>query len=319
MIQTYGSKPTRDGFGEGLVELGTKREDIVVLSADLTESTRAVWFKEKFPQRFFSMGVSEQDMMGTAAGLALSGKVVFACTFGAFAAGRAWDQVRVSLAYMKTNVKIVGTHGGISVGEDGPTHQANEEIALMRILPNMTVIVPCDALEAKKATIASASHEGPVYLRLGRSGVPLITKEEDIFEIGRANLLKGGKDVTIIACGMEVYEALCAAEALKKENISARVINLHTIKPIDRDIIIKAAEETGAIVTAEEHTIMGGMGSAVSEVLAQTFPVPMEFIGVQDRFGESGDPKELFKLFGLMPDDIVKAVKKAVSRKNAKN
>ncbi len=312
-------KPTRDGFGEGLVELGQTRDDIVVLSADLTESTRAIWFKEKFPERFFSMGVSEQDMMGTAAGLALSGKVAFTCTFGAFAAGRAWDQVRVSLAYMKTNVKIVGTHGGISVGEDGPTHQANEEIALMRILPNMTVIVPCDALEAKKATIASASYEGPVYLRLGRSGVPLITKEEDIFQIGKANLLKDGLDVTIIACGVEVYEALCAAEALKKEKISARVINLHTIKPIDKDIIIKAAKETGAVVTAEEHTVIGGMGSAVSEVLSQSFPVPMEFIGVKDRFGESGDPKELFKLFGLTADDIVKAAKKAISRKNARN
>jgi len=309
-------KPTRDGFGEGLVELGSKRDDIVVLSADLTESTRAAWFKEKFPERFFSMGVSEQDMMGTAAGLALSGKVAFACTFGAFAAGRAWDQVRVSLAYMKANVKIVGTHGGISVGEDGPTHQANEEIALMRILPGMAVVVPCDALEAKKATIASASYEGPVYLRLGRSGVPLITKEEDRFQIGKAELLKNGKDVTIIACGVEVYEALLAHEELKKENISARVINLHTVKPIDKDAIIKAAKETGAIVTAEEHTIMGGMGSAVSEVVSQSLPVPMEFIGVKDRFGESGDPKELFKLFGLTSDDIIKAAKKVISRKD---
>ncbi|MFA5388837.1 MAG: transketolase family protein [Candidatus Omnitrophota bacterium] len=308
-------KATRDGFGEGLVELGGKRDDIVVLSADLTESTRAAWFKEKFPERFFSMGVSEQDMIGTAAGLALSGKTAFACTFGAFAAGRAWDQVRISLAYMKTNVKLVGTHGGISVGEDGPTHQANEEIALMRILPNMTVIVPCDALEAKKATIASASHAGPVYLRLGRSGVPLITKEEDVFRIGKANLLKDGKDVTIIACGVEVYEALRAADSLEKENISARVINLHTVKPIDRDIIIKAAKETGAVVTAEEHTIAGGMGSAVSEVLAQNCPVPVEFIGVRDRFGESGDPKELFKLFGLTAEDIIKAVRKVISRK----
>ncbi|MDP2921580.1 MAG: transketolase family protein [Candidatus Omnitrophota bacterium] len=314
-IQTYGSKPTRDGFGEALVELGQKRDDIVVLSADLTESTRAAWFKEKFPERFFSMGVSEQDMMGTAAGLALSGKVAFACTFGAFAAGRAWDQIRVSLAYMKTNVKIVGTHGGISVGEDGPTHQANEEIALMRILPGMTVIVPCDALETKKATIASASHAGPVYLRLGRSGVPLITKEGDVFKIGKANLLKDGKDITIIACGIEVYEALRAAEALEKENISARVINLHTIKPIDKEIIIKAAKETGAIVTAEEHTVMAGMGSAVSEVVSQNSPVPMEFIGVKDRFGESGDPKELFKLFGLTADDIVKATKRVIARK----
>ena len=261
------------------------------------------------------MGVSEQDMMGTAAGLALSGKVAFACTFGAFAAGRAWDQVRVSLAYMKTNVKIVGTHGGISVGEDGPTHQANEEIALMRILPRMTVIVPCDALEAKKATIASASYEGPVYLRLGRSGVPVVTKEEDVFQIGRADALRDGKDVTIIACGVEVYEALRAHEALKKENISAKVINLHTIKPIDQDIIIKSAKETGAIVTAEEHMVAGGMGSAVSEVISQTFPVPMEFIGIKDRFGESGDPKELFKLFGLTADDIIKAVKMVIARK----
>src|SRR3989338_2164712 len=308
-------KPTRDGFGEGLVELGQTRDDVVVLSADLTESTRAAWFKEKFPERFFSMGVSEQDMMGTAAGLALSGNIAFACTFGAFAAGRAWDQVRVSLAYMRTNVKIVGTHGGISVGEDGPTHQANEEIALMRILPNMTVIVPCDALETKKATIASAIYKGPVYLRLGRSGVPLITKEEDVFQIGKANVLKDGEDVTIIDCGVEGDEELCAAEALKKENISARVINLHTIKPIDKDVIIKAAKETGAVVTAEEHAIAGGMGSAVAEVLDQEYPVPMEFIGVKDRFGESGDPKELFKLFGLTSDDIVKAAKKAIARK----
>lgn len=314
-IQTYGSKPTRDGFGEGIVELGAKRKDIVVLSADLTESTRASWFKEKFPDRFFSMGVSEQDMMGTAAGLALSGKVAFACTFGAFAAGRAWDQVRVSIAYMDVDVKIVGTHGGISVGEDGPTHQAIEEITLMRVLPNMTVIVPCDAREAKKATIACASHKGPAYLRLGRSGVPIITKEDDKFEIGKANILRDGKDAAIIACGTEVYEALCAYEMLKNEGISARVINMHTPKPIDREIIIKAAQETEAIVTAEEHTVVGGLGSAVAEVLAESHPVPIEFVGVRDRFGESGAPKELFKLFGLTADDIAKAVKKVIARK----
>lgn len=308
-------KPTRDGFGEGLVELGRTRDDVVVLSADLTESTRAAWFKEKFPERFFSMGVSEQDMIGTAAGLALSGKVAFACTFGAFAAGRAWDQVRVSVAYMNLDVKIVGTHGGISVGEDGPTHQAIEEVALMRVLPNMTVLVPCDAIEAKKATIASAFRKGPVYLRLGRSGVPIITKEEDVFEIGRANILRDGKDVAIIACGYEVYEALCAYDILKKEGISARVINLHTPKPLDREAIIKAAKDTGAIVTAEEHTVIGGIGSAVSEVVAQEYPVPIEFIGVKDRFGESGSPKELFKLFGLTAEDIVKAVYRAIERK----
>ncbi|MBU4149692.1 MAG: transketolase family protein [Candidatus Omnitrophica bacterium] len=308
-------KPTRDGFGEGVLELGAKRQDIVVLSADLTDSTRAGWFKKKFPERFFSMGVSEQDMISTAAGFALAGKRPFACTFGVFAAGRAWDQIRVSVAYMDLNVVIIGTHGGISVGPDGPTHQAIEEITLMRVLPNMTVLVPCDAIEAKKATIASASHEGPVYIRLGRSGVPVITKPEDSFVIGKANVLKKGNDVTIIACGCEVYEALLAHDTLKKEGINARVINLHTIKPIDADLIINAARDTGAVVTAEEHAIMGGMGSAVSEILARECPVPIEFIGVNDRFGESGDPVELFKIFELTASDIVKAAKKAIKRK----
>ena len=309
------AKPTRDGFGEALVELGEKREDIVVLSADLTDSTRAGWFKKKFPERFFAMGVSEQDMIGTAAGLALSGKISFACTFGVFAAGRAWDQIRVSVAYMNLNVKIAGTHGGISVGEDGPTHQAIEEITLMRVLPNMTVIVPCDAIEAKKATLASADYAGPVYLRLGRSNVPVITSERDDFKIGKADILRDGKDLTVIACGCEVYEALQAHDILKKEGISARVINLHTLKPVDRDAIKKAATETGAIVTAEEHTILGGLGSAVSEILVQEYPVPIEFIGVKDRFGESGSPQELFTLFELTAQDIVKAAKRVLIRK----
>ena len=309
------AKSTRDGFGEGIVELGEKRKDVVVLSADLTDSTRAGWFKKKFPERFFSMGVSEQDMMSTAAGFALSGKVAFACTFGAFAAGRAWDQVRVSLAYMNLNVNIAGTHGGISVGEDGPTHQAIEEITLMRALPNMTVIVPCDAIEAKKATIASASCKGPVYLRLGRAKEPIITKEEDSFVIGKAKVLREGKDVTIIACGHEVGESLIACDMLKKQGIDTRVINLHTIKPIDKDVIIKAAKETGAIVTAEEHTISGGMGSAVSELVSQECPVPVEFIGIRDRFGESGPPAELFKLFQLKADDIREAATRVVARK----
>ena len=308
-------KPTRDGFGEALVELGEKRDDIVVLSADLTDSTRAGWFKKKFPERFFSMGVSEQDMICTASGLALSGKTPFACTFGVFAAGRAWDQIRVSVAYMNVNVKIVGTHGGISVGPDGPTHQAIEEITLTRVLPNMTVIVPCDAREAHKATIASASYKGPVYLRLGRSNVPIVTKDKDNFEIGKANTLREGSDVAIIACGYEVYEALLACDMLKKDNISARLINLHTLKPVDRGVITKAAKETGAIVTAEEHTIIGGLAGVVSECLAQEFPVPVEFIGVKDRFGESGSPSELFKIFELTSEDIVKAAKRAIARK----
>ena len=308
-------KSTRDGFGEGIVELGEKRQDIVVLSADLTDSTRAGWFKKRFPERFFSMGVSEQDMMSTAAGLALSGKVAFACTFGVFAAGRAWDQVRVSIAYMDLNVKIAGTHGGISVGEDGPTHQAVEEIALMRVLPNMTVIVPCDAIEAKKATLASASYDGPVYLRLGRAKEPIVTNEGDPFVIGKADVLREGRDVAIIACGHEVGESLIACDMLKKQGIDARVINLHTIKPIDKDVIIKAAKETGAIVTAEEHTISGGMGSAVSELVSQECPVPIEFIGVRDRFGESGAPAELFKLFQLTADDIRDRATRVVARK----
>ena len=309
------AKSTRDGFGEGIVGLGEKRQDIVVLSADLTDSTRAGWFKKRFPERFFSMGVSEQDMMSTAAGLALSGKVAFACTFGAFAAGRAWDQVRVSIAYMDLNVKIAGTHGGISVGEDGPTHQAVEEVTLMRVLPNMTVIVPCDAIEARKATIASASYDGPVYLRLGRAKEPIITKEEDPFVIGKASVLREGRDVAIIACGHEVGESLIAYDMLKKQGIDARVINLHTIKPIDEDVIIKAAKETGAIVTAEEHTISGGMGSAVSELVSQECPVPIEFIGIRDRFGESGAPAELFKLFQLKAEDIKKRAVRVVARK----
>ncbi len=308
-------KPTRDGFGEALVELGAKREDVVVLCADLTDSTRAGWFKKYYPERFFGSGVSEQDMMGTAAGLALSGKVPFACTFGVFAAGRAWDQVRVSIAYMNLNVKIVGSHGGISVGEDGTTHQAIEEITLMRVLPNMSVIVPCDAIEAKKATLASCDYQGPVYLRLGRSPVPIITENNTPFEIGKANILQDGKDMTIISCGHLVYEALLAHEILKKENISTRVLNLHTPKPIDKEAILDAAGETGAIVTAEEHLLAGGLGSAVAEVLVENIIVPIEFVGIRDRFGESGSPSELFKLFKLTAEDIAEAARRVLRRK----
>ncbi len=307
--------PTRDGFGKGLLELGAQNKNVVVLSADLTDSTRAIWFKKQFPDRFFGLGVAEQDMIGTAAGLALCGKIPFACTFGVFASGRAWDQIRISVAYMNLNVKIAGTHGGISVGPDGATHQAIEEVALMRILPNMTVIVPCDAVEAKRATIEAASIKGPVYLRLGRSGVPVITKEDTPFKVGKANLLREGKDLTIIACGQLVYDSMLACDLLAKEGISARLINLHTPKPIDREAIIKAAQETGAIVTVEEHTILGGLGSAVAEVVVQSNPVPMKMIGIKDRFGVSGEPEELFKYFGLTPSDIVNAAKEVVSRK----
>jgi transketolase len=307
--------PTRDGFGRGLLQLGKENKDVVVLSADLTESTRAAWFQKDYPERFFGMGVAEQDMFGTAAGLALMGKIPFACTFGVFASGRAWDQIRVSVAYMNLGVKIVGTHAGISVGPDGATHQALEEIALMRILPNMTVVVPCDALEAQKATVAAAKIKGPVYLRFGRAPIPVITREEDVFKIGKANILKAGKDITIFACGQMVYEALVACNELEKEGISARLVNLHTPKPIDRDAIISAAYETGAIVTVEEHTVLGGLGSAIAEVVVQAHPVPMKMVGVQDRFGVSGDPGELFKHFGLTPKNIVLAAKEALKMK----
>lgn len=307
--------PTRDGFGEGLVELGRKNKDIVVLSADLTDSTRANWFKKEFPDRFFGLGVAEQDMIGTAAGFALAGKTPFACTFGVFASGRAWDQIRVSVAYMKLNVKIAGTHGGISVGGDGATHQALEEIALMRILPNMTVVVPCDAYEAKKATIAAAGIRGPVYLRLGRSGVPFITKETDPFKIGKADTIREGKDLAIFACGQMVYESMLACDMLEKEGISSRLVNMHTPKPIDKNAIIKAARETGAIVTAEEHTVMGGLGSAIAEVVSENCPVPVKFVGVRDKFGVSGEPDELFEHFGLKAKNIVSAAKAAIAMK----
>ena len=315
METKYKMVPTRDGFGQGLVELGRKNKEVVCLSADLTDSTRANWFKKEFPDRFFGLGVAEQDMFGAAAGFALMGKIPFACTFGVFASGRAWDQIRVSIAYMNLNVKIIGTHGGISVGPDGATHQALEEIALMRILPNMTIIVPCDALEAKRATIGSVNLKGPVYIRLGRSGVPLITKENDPFKIGKADILRDGKDVSIFACGSMVYEAMLACDELKKEGIDARLINLHTPKPIDKDCIIKCAKETGAIVTAEEHTIAGGFGSAIAEVAAENCPVPIKFVGIRDKFGQSGEPDELFEHFGLTAKHIVKAAKEAIKMK----
>ena len=307
--------PTRDGFGEGLLKLGKENKDVVVLSADLTDSTRAAWFKKQFPDRFFGLGVAEQDMFGTAAGFALMGKIPFACTFGVFASGRAWDQIRISIAYMNLNVKIGGTHGGISVGPDGATHQALEEIALMRILPNMTVIVPCDSIEAKKATIEAAKIKGPVYIRLGRSAIPVITKEDDVFKIGKANTLRDGKDISIFACGQMVQESMLACDMLEREGIRARLINLHTPKPIDRDAIIKAARETGAVVTVEEHTVLGGFGSAIAEVIIQNWPVPMKMVGVQDKFGVSGEPDQLFEYFGLTAKHIVKAAKEVLAKK----
>jgi transketolase len=310
-------KPTRDGFGEGLLELGKTHPNVVALSGDLEDSARAVWFKQQYPNRFFSVGIAEQDMVGTAAGLALVGKIPFACSFSQFVTGKALEQMRMAVCYQQLNVKIAGSHGGLSVGADGATAEALEELAHMRALPHMTVIVPCDALEAKRATIACADYPGPVFLRLGRSPVPTITKPSDSFRIGQANVMRDGHDVTLVACGVMVSHALQAAEQLAKDDIQARVLNVHTLKPLDHGALLSAAKETGAIVTAEEHTVLGGLGGAVAEVIVQHQPVPMRFVGIQDRFGASGDPADLLKAFHLMPEDIVKAVKDVLRLKQS--
>lgn len=311
MTQEMTSKPkaTRDGFGEGLLELGQTHPNVVALSGDLEDSTRAFWFKKAYPDRFFSVGIAEQDMVGTAAGLAMVGKIPFACSFSQFVTGKALEQIRLAVCYQKLNVKIVGSHGGLSVGADGATAEALEEFTHMRSLPHMAVVVPCDAIEAKKATIASADYPGPVFLRLGRAPVTAITKVEDPFSIGKASVMRDGDDVTLVACGAMVAHSLEAAEQLAGEGIQARVVNLHTIKPLDEPVLLHAASETGAMVTVEEHTVIGGLGSAVAELLVQHHPVPMRLVGVQDRFGTSGDPKTLLKLFHLMPEDIVRATK----------
>ncbi len=309
------NKPTRDGFGEGLVELGKADPNVVVLSGDLEDSTRAIWFKEKYPERFFQIGIAEQNMVGAAAGFALSGKIPFACSFGVFVTGRAWEHIRTSVCNMNLNVKIGGSHCGVSVGADGTTAEAMEDIAIMRSQVNMTVLVPCDAIEAKKAAIAAARHPGPVYIRFGRSAVPVLTEEKTPFVIGKANRLRDGKDVSLIACGIMVSYALEAVKQLAQEGIEAEVINMHTVKPIDRQILLEAARKTGAIVTAEEHSVIGGLGGAVAEILAEEYPVPMKRIGIQDRIGESGTPEELLKLFHLMPEDITKAARDVIRRK----
>jgi transketolase len=311
-------KATRYGFGEGLVALGEMDPRIVVLGSDITGSVMTSMFRDKFPERFFSLGIAEQNATTVAVGLALIGYIPFMSTYGAFASARNLDQIRVSVCYNEANVKIGGGHAGISVGPDGATHQALEEIATTRVMPNMTVVVPCDAVEMKKATIAAAEEiVGPVYLRFGREAVPLFTTEETPFKIGRAEVFHEGNDVSIIACGSMVWEGLVAAHELEKEGIHARVINLHTIKPIDKETIIRAAKETGAIVTAEEHQIFAGMGSAVAEVVVQNYPVPMEFVAVNDRFGESGEPEELMRAFGLTHKEIAAAVKKVMKRRDA--
>lgn len=308
-------KPTRDGYGDGLVEAAEKNTDIVALGADITASTRVDWFKKKFPERFISVGIAEQNQMCIAAGLSLAGKVPFVTNYGVFLAGRAWDQIRTTVCYSNLNVKLGGAHGGISVGADGATHQALEEISIMRCLPNMKVVVPADSNETRKATMAAAEINGPVYIRFGREKVPVITSDDTPFELGKAYCVREGTDVALIACGVMVYESLVAAEALAKEGISAMVINNHTVKPLDAETILEAAEKTGAVVTAEEHQVAGGMGSAVIELLAQNYPVPVKMVGVYDRFGESGDPDVLMKEFGLISTNIIAAAKSVLERK----
>lgn len=306
---------SRDGFGEGLVLAGEENVNVVALSADLEESTRVDKFKNKFPERFFEVGVAEQNLVTVASGLAHEGKIPFATSYAVFSPGRNWEQIRTTVCYNNVPVKIIGSHGGISVGADGATHQALEDIAMMRVLPNMVVISPCDAIEAKKATIAMHKLNKPCYLRLTRNKTPIITTVETPFEIGKAEIFREGKDVTIIATGEMVYFALLAAKKLEESMISTRVINIHTIKPMDTKSVLLAAEATGAIVTVEDHQIAGGLGSAVSEIISQHFPVPMKMIGIDDKFGESGEPEELMEKYGLTVEEIVKAVTTVIRMK----
>jgi transketolase len=309
-------KPTRFGFGEGLRYLGEKYPEVVVLGADITASVSADVFAKAFPDRFFSLGIAEQNLVGVAAGLALEGKIPFLSTYGVFAALRTTDQIRISLCYNNVPVKIGGAHAGISVGPDGATHQALEDIAIMRVLPNMTVLSPCDATQTRLATIASLEQvKGPCYIRFGREAVPDFTLSDQDFKVGRGQQLTEGNDITIIATGLLVWEAIEAAESLLNNGIQARVINIHTIKPIDEQMISRAARETGAIVTAEEHQVMGGLGSAVAEVVVRNHPVPMAFVGMPDSFGESGTPSELMEKYGLTSLHIENAVKKLLKVK----
>lgn len=308
-------KATREAYGNALARIGKNNTNIIVLDADLSKSTKTDTFKKECPDRFFNVGIAEQNLISVGAGLAAAGKIPFVSSFAMFATGRAFEQIRNAVCYPKLNVKVCATHAGITVGEDGATHQSLEDIACMRVLPNMTVVVPADEKETNAVIEWAAAYEGPVYVRLGRAGVDDVSPEEYIFTPGKSTQLIDGSDVTIIACGALVGPAVEASKALQNNGISARVINMASIKPIDVDAIVKAASETGAIVTAEEHNILGGLGSAVAEVIVAHKPVPVEFVGVQDTFGESGTPTELMTKYGLTTDDIVNAVNRVVARK----
>ena len=306
---------TRDAYGKALVELGEMNDKVIVVDADLAAATKTGMFKKAFPERFFDAGIAECNMIGVAAGLATTGYTVFASSFAMFAAGRAFEQIRNTVGYPHLNVKIGATHAGISVGEDGASHQCCEDIALMRSIPGMVIINPADDIEAIQAVHAAADFDGPVYMRFGRLAVPRVNAEDYKFEIGKGVELKGGNDVTIVATGLMVAPALEAAEMLKADGIDARVINIHTIKPIDKEILVKAAKETGAIVTAEEHNVIGGLGGAVCEALSEEYPVPVVRLGVEDTFGKSGPALELLKIYGLDAEHIAEKAKKAVSLK----
>ena len=321
--QDVEKKPTRHGYGEGLLELGEKNLNVVVLTGDLAESTRVLEFGKKYPERFFECGVAEQNMTGIAAGLAAAGKIPFISSYAGFSPGRAWDQVRVSVCYSNLNVKIAGAHTGVSVGPDGATHQALEDIAITRVLPNMTVVVPCDAIETKKLTLAAVERPGPVYFRFAREKTPIITTVETPFEMGKAEIFWDSNkesgitnNVAIVACGPLVFQSLVATRELHEEGIGVVVVNNHTVKPMDVGTIMKVARDCGAIVTVEEHQIMGGMGSAVAEVLAQNYPVPVEFVGMPNTFGQSGQPGELLEKYGMSVKAIKEAVKRVMARKN---
>jgi transketolase len=315
MVEVFGKKATRFGFGEGLVELGKENPKVFVLGADTVSSVAIDTFRNMFPDRFLNVGIAETNLLGMAAGLAVAGFIPFAATYGVFASGRPWEQIRTTICYSNLNVKIGGSHSGLMVGPDGATHQALEEIAIMRCLPRMKVIAPCDLIETRKAVIASAYADGPVYIRYGRENTPIFTSDSAPFEIGKANILREGNDVAIMACGTMVYEALVAGELLEKKGIKAKVVNMHTIKPIDEKAIIAAAKDCGAVVTAEEHQIYGGFGSAVAEVVVKNHPIPIEMVAVNDTFGESGAPMDLMTKYGLRDINIVEAVQKVLKRK----
>lgn len=306
---------TRDAYGKALVELGKQHEDVVVLDADLSKSTKTAQFAKTFPRRFFNAGIAEQNMMGMAAGLASAGKMVYASTFAIFATGRAFEAVRNSIAYSKMNVKICATHAGLTVGEDGGSHQSVEDIALMRCVPNMTVIVPADGVSARQAVFELYKMQGPAYLRLGRPAVPVIYDEATPFSIGKARVHGQGRDATIIACGIMVAKALEAAQILARENIEVAVVDMHTIKPLDEEIIIRQARSSGAILTVEEHSVIGGLGSAVCETVSANFPVPVVRMGINDVFGQSGEPDELLAYYGLTVEKIVKNVRDLLRKK----